>query len=113
MSIVGNNQFYIYFYSLILMEQCENSSGNVVCICSGQDNGVGQLFRVRDADLRARVALHCLERWPLSACLELLDFCLSDTNTEASLRAAVEQKKKELDIYRSVINIEVCVCAMK
>uniref|UniRef100_A0A3Q3KT95 Zinc finger FYVE domain-containing protein 26 n=1 Tax=Mastacembelus armatus TaxID=205130 RepID=A0A3Q3KT95_9TELE len=68
--------------------------------------GIGQLFRVQDANLRARVALQGLERWPLSACLELLEFCLSDPSTEASLRTDVELKKKELDIYRSMFNLQ-------
>ncbi|XP_069391514.1 zinc finger FYVE domain-containing protein 26 [Paralichthys olivaceus] len=68
--------------------------------------GTGQLFRVQDANLRARVALQALERWPLSSCLELLDFCLSDLNTVASLRTDLELKKKELDIYRLMLNLQ-------
>ncbi|XP_071385189.1 zinc finger FYVE domain-containing protein 26 [Centroberyx affinis] len=70
-----------------------------------EDEGVAQLFRVRDPNLRARVALQALERWPLSACLELLEFCLNDTNTEASLRTDLELRKKELDIYRWMLNL--------
>ncbi|XP_062296068.1 zinc finger FYVE domain-containing protein 26 isoform X2 [Scomber scombrus] len=72
----------------------------------GGDEGIGQLFRVQDANLRARVALQALERWPLSACLELLEFCLNDPNTEASLRTDLELKKKELDIYRWMLNLQ-------
>ncbi|KAM9340967.1 zinc finger FYVE domain-containing protein 26 [Symphorus nematophorus] len=67
--------------------------------------GIGQLFRVQDANLRARVALQALERWPLSACLELLEFCLNDQNTEAPLRTELELKKKELDIYHWMLNL--------
>ncbi|KAK2826639.1 hypothetical protein Q5P01_020853 [Channa striata] len=70
------------------------------------DEGIGQLFRVQDANLRARVGLQGLERWPLSSCLELLEFCLNDPNTEASLRTNVEQKKIELDIYRRMLNLQ-------
>ncbi|XP_047467428.1 zinc finger FYVE domain-containing protein 26 isoform X2 [Mugil cephalus] len=70
------------------------------------DEGTGRLFRVRDADLRARVALQALERWPLSSCLELLEFCLSDTGTDASLRTELELKKKELDIYHWMLNLQ-------
>uniref|UniRef100_A0A3Q1JHG2 Zinc finger FYVE domain-containing protein 26 n=1 Tax=Anabas testudineus TaxID=64144 RepID=A0A3Q1JHG2_ANATE len=66
----------------------------------------GQLFRVQDANLRARVALQGLERWPLAACLELLKFCLNDPSTEASLRTEVELKKKELDIYHRMLNLQ-------
>ncbi|XP_039992767.1 zinc finger FYVE domain-containing protein 26 isoform X2 [Xiphias gladius] len=68
--------------------------------------GTGQLFRVQDANLRARVALQALERWPLSACLELLEFCLNDPNTVASLRMDLELKKKELDVYHWMLNLQ-------
>ena len=74
----------------------------LLSLCSDGDAGIGQLFRVQDADLRARVALQALHRWPLSACLELLDFCLNDPDTEASLRKDLELKKKQLDIYKWV-----------
>ncbi|KAJ4921349.1 hypothetical protein JOQ06_021873 [Pogonophryne albipinna] len=70
------------------------------------DAGISQLFRVQDADLRARVALQALHRWPLSACLELLDFCLNDPDTEASLRKDLELKKKQLDIYKWMLNLK-------
>uniref|UniRef100_A0A3B3RE68 Zinc finger FYVE domain-containing protein 26 n=1 Tax=Paramormyrops kingsleyae TaxID=1676925 RepID=A0A3B3RE68_9TELE len=58
------------------------------------------LFRVEDAELRARVALQGLEQWPLASCLELLRFCLSDGNTECSLKEELELKKQELQIYQ-------------
>ncbi|TMS21187.1 Zinc finger FYVE domain-containing protein 26 [Larimichthys crocea] len=67
--------------------------------------GIGQLFRVQDANLRAHVALQALERWPLSACLELLEFCLNDPSTEASLRTDLDLKKKELDLYRWMLTL--------
>ncbi|KAG7510729.1 zinc finger FYVE domain-containing protein 26 [Solea senegalensis] len=68
--------------------------------------GSGQLFRVQDANLRGRVALQALERWPLSSSLELLDFCLNDPTMETSLRKDLELKKKELDIYRWMLNLK-------
>lgn len=64
---------------------------------------MAQLFRVQNSNLRARVALQALEKWPLSACRELLEFCLNDPGTESSLRTDLEAKKKELDIYHWVI----------
>ncbi|XP_054470599.1 zinc finger FYVE domain-containing protein 26 isoform X2 [Anoplopoma fimbria] len=70
------------------------------------DEGIGQLFRVQDADLRARVALQALERWPLSPCLELLEFCLNDPSTDTSLRTDLELKKKELDIYHQMLSLQ-------
>ncbi|XP_061650672.1 zinc finger FYVE domain-containing protein 26 isoform X1 [Phyllopteryx taeniolatus] len=73
----------------------------------GDEEGVGHLFRVQDANLRARVALRAMERWPLSACTELLDFCLDDGNdTKASLRADLLRKKKELDIYARMLALQ-------
>uniref|UniRef100_A0A8D0CMK2 Zinc finger FYVE domain-containing protein 26 n=1 Tax=Sander lucioperca TaxID=283035 RepID=A0A8D0CMK2_SANLU len=71
-----------------------------------EDEGIGPLFRVQDANLRARVALQALERWPLSACLELLEFCLNDPSTETSLRTDLELKNKELDLYRWMLNLQ-------
>ncbi|XP_076013424.1 zinc finger FYVE domain-containing protein 26 isoform X2 [Genypterus blacodes] len=69
------------------------------------DNSIHQLFRVQDANLRARVALQALEHWPLSPCLELLEFCLNDPSTEQSLRTDLEFKKKELLIYHLILNL--------
>lgn len=81
---------------------------------SSLDGGIEQLFRVQDANLRARVGLRALERWPLSSCLELLDFCLNDPNTTAALRTDLEQKKKELELYRWVsvlfTSFRLCCC---
>ncbi|KAM9355627.1 LOW QUALITY PROTEIN: zinc finger FYVE domain-containing protein 26 [Pholidichthys leucotaenia] len=70
------------------------------------DEGVRHLFRVQDPNLRAHVALQDLERWPLSSCLELLEFCLNDPSTEESLKIALEAKKKELDVYHRMLNLQ-------
>ncbi|XP_077416207.1 zinc finger FYVE domain-containing protein 26 [Vanacampus margaritifer] len=73
----------------------------------GNEEGVGHLFRVQDANLRARVALRAMERWPLSACTEFLDFCLDNgDDMEASLRTDLLRKKKELDIYRRMLVLQ-------
>ncbi|XP_061700872.1 zinc finger FYVE domain-containing protein 26 [Syngnathoides biaculeatus] len=73
----------------------------------GGEEGVGHLFRVQDANLRARVALRAMERWPLSASTDLLEFCLDDANDmEASLRADLSRKKKELDIYGRMLALQ-------
>ncbi|KAM8833445.1 zinc finger FYVE domain-containing protein 26 isoform 1-T1 [Synchiropus picturatus] len=70
-----------------------------------QGEDISQLFRVQDPNLRARVALQSLENWPLPACLELLEFCLIDTNTDAAVKSDLELRKKELDIYRLMLNL--------
>lgn len=76
---------------------------HILFLLSHGDQGIPQLFRVQNANLRARVALQALENWPLSAGRELLEFCLNDPSTESSLRTDLEVKKKELDIYHWVI----------
>lgn len=63
---------------------------------------MNQLFRVQNANLRARVALQSLERWPLPACRDLLEFCLNDCDTDMALRAELELRRKELDVYHWV-----------
>ncbi|KAJ8411937.1 hypothetical protein AAFF_G00155750 [Aldrovandia affinis] len=76
--------------------------------CAALEEGDGsmeQLFRVRDPDLRARVALQGLERWPQEACLELLRFCLSDPDTEPGLRGEMELRRRELEIYNTMLNM--------
>ncbi|XP_072314504.1 zinc finger FYVE domain-containing protein 26 [Eucyclogobius newberryi] len=70
------------------------------------DSGTGHLFRVQDSNLRAHVTLKSLKRWPLSSCLELLEFCLNDPLTDPSLRADLELRKKELDIYHWMLNLQ-------
>lgn len=74
-----------------------------VCVraCSGE-YGTEQLFRVKDWELRARVALQGLEQWPLDRCLELLQFCLSDSSPDHTLTPQLRQKKHELDMYDRV-----------
>uniref|UniRef100_A0A1A7X669 Zinc finger FYVE domain-containing protein 26 n=1 Tax=Iconisemion striatum TaxID=60296 RepID=A0A1A7X669_9TELE len=77
--------------------------------CAALEDGaedLGQLFRVQDSNLRARVALQTLERWPLSACMELMEFCLNDPSTETSLKTQLELKMKELNIYRRMMNLQ-------
>ncbi|XP_055017123.1 zinc finger FYVE domain-containing protein 26 isoform X2 [Boleophthalmus pectinirostris] len=69
-------------------------------------SGIGHLFRVQDPHLRAHVTLKSLERWPLTSCLELLEFCLNDPLTDPPLRAQLELKKKELDIYHWMLNLQ-------
>uniref|UniRef100_A0A667YLE1 Zinc finger FYVE domain-containing protein 26 n=1 Tax=Myripristis murdjan TaxID=586833 RepID=A0A667YLE1_9TELE len=78
----------------------------LACAALEGEKSIHQLFRVQDPNLRARVALQSLERWPLSSCLELLEFCLNDPNTDPSLRTDLELRKKELDIYRWVLNLQ-------
>ncbi|CAL9686821.1 unnamed protein product [Knipowitschia caucasica] len=75
--------------------------------CAALEAGdIGHLFRVQDSQLRAHVTLRSLERWTLTSCLELLEFCLNDPLTDPSLRADLELKKKELDIYCWMLKLQ-------
>ncbi|XP_060781171.1 zinc finger FYVE domain-containing protein 26 isoform X2 [Neoarius graeffei] len=65
-----------------------------------------QLFRVKDWELRARVVLQGLERWPLHSCLELLQFCLSDSSPDHALAPQLRQKKHELDMYNRMLSLQ-------
>lgn len=71
-------------------------------------SSVEQLFRVRDWELRGRVVLQGLDRWPLQQCLELLQFCLSDQDTKDPLREQLQQRKHELDMYQRVSLTQQC-----
>ncbi|XP_038158670.1 zinc finger FYVE domain-containing protein 26 isoform X1 [Cyprinodon tularosa] len=86
-------------------QQKELTDHLLVCAALEESEGVGQLFRVQDADLRARVVLQALERWPLSDCLELIDFCLNDLNTQSSLRTDLELRRTELGIYQWMMTL--------
>ncbi|XP_030626827.1 zinc finger FYVE domain-containing protein 26 [Chanos chanos] len=70
------------------------------------ERGFEHLFRVQDPDLRARVALQGLERWPLESCLELLHYCLSDLGVDGTLKEELQQKKEELSMYHRMLNLQ-------
>ena len=69
---------------------------------SAGEQGWEHLFRVQDTNLQARVALQVLDQWPLGACRELLEFCLSKSNMDASLEDQLQKKKQEMDMYHNV-----------
>ncbi|XP_077477383.1 zinc finger FYVE domain-containing protein 26 [Stigmatopora argus] len=71
----------------------------------GDEQGIKHLFRVWGGDLRARVVLQVADRWPLAACVDLLDLCLDDV-AEASLRVDLLRKKTELDVYGQMLALQ-------
>nr|AHH02828.1 zinc finger FYVE domain-containing protein 26 [Danio rerio] len=71
-----------------------------------ESSSAEQLFRVRDWELRGRVVLQGLDRWPLQQCLDLLHFCLSDQNTKDPLREQLQQRKQELDMYQRMLRLQ-------
>ncbi|XP_056616274.1 zinc finger FYVE domain-containing protein 26 isoform X2 [Triplophysa dalaica] len=78
----------------------------LACTALQGSNGVMQLFRVRDPELRGRVVLQGLDHWNLDLCLELLQFCLSDQSTQDPLREQLQQRKQELDMYQRMLSLQ-------
>ncbi|XP_059373273.1 zinc finger FYVE domain-containing protein 26-like isoform X2 [Carassius carassius] len=78
----------------------------LACTAMQECSSAEQLFRVRDWELRGRVVLQSLDRWPLQQCLELLQFCLSDQNTQDPLREQLQQRKHELDMYQRILSLQ-------
>ncbi|RXM97625.1 Zinc finger FYVE domain-containing protein 26 [Acipenser ruthenus] len=75
------------------------------CAAVEEVDGMKHLFLVKDADLRARLVLHCLEKWPLGACLEILMYCVSDSETAEELKENLLLKKQELQIYQQILDL--------
>ncbi|XP_072533407.1 zinc finger FYVE domain-containing protein 26 isoform X2 [Salminus brasiliensis] len=78
----------------------------LACTALEGDHGTEQLFRVKDWQLRGRVALQGLERWPLQSCLDLLRYCLSDSSPDNPLTLQLQQKKHELDMYHKMLSLQ-------
>ncbi|XP_039598163.1 zinc finger FYVE domain-containing protein 26 isoform X1 [Polypterus senegalus] len=76
------------------------------CAVVNEADGVQYLFLVKDADLRARLVLYCLERWHLDSAMEILQYCLSDCRTAEELKTSLLQKKNELQIYDKILNLK-------
>lgn len=73
------------------------------CFVSSTDkDGWQYLFPVKNAVLRSRLALRCLDKWPLDACLEILAYCISDLGIPHELKANLQSRKKELQVYQKV-----------
>ncbi|XP_066536111.1 zinc finger FYVE domain-containing protein 26 [Hoplias malabaricus] len=78
----------------------------LACTALEGDHGTEQLFQVKDWQLRGRVALQGLDRWPLNSCLELLNFCLSDSSVNDPLTLQLQQKKHELSMYHKMLSLQ-------
>ncbi|XP_077178608.1 zinc finger FYVE domain-containing protein 26 isoform X2 [Paroedura picta] len=81
---------------------------DAVLSCAAADSleGWRHLFRVRDAMLRSRLALRCLDRWPLKACLEILSYCTCDPEVSEELKSDLQSKTRELQVYQKILNLQ-------
>ncbi|XP_069773187.1 LOW QUALITY PROTEIN: zinc finger FYVE domain-containing protein 26 [Narcine bancroftii] len=76
------------------------------CAAMEEKEGWEYLIRIRNATVRAKLILYCIEKWPLDACLEVLFYCLSDPNTsKKELKSDLVAKKKELQVYQKILNL--------
>ncbi|XP_032882801.1 zinc finger FYVE domain-containing protein 26 isoform X3 [Amblyraja radiata] len=76
------------------------------CAVIEENKGWEYLIRIRNGILRAKLVLHCIEKWPLEACLEVLFYCLSDSNmNKRELKSDLLAKKKELQVYQKILNL--------
>lgn len=52
--------------------------------------------------LRSRLALRCLDSWPLKACLDILSYCTCDPEVSEELKSDLQNKTRELQVYQKV-----------
>uniref|UniRef100_A0A8C0IVI9 Zinc finger FYVE domain-containing protein 26 n=1 Tax=Chelonoidis abingdonii TaxID=106734 RepID=A0A8C0IVI9_CHEAB len=76
------------------------------CATADGKDGWQYLFPVKDAMLRSRLALRCLDRWPLEACLEILAYCICDPGITEELKSDLQSKIGELQVYRKILNLQ-------
>ncbi|XP_050809350.1 zinc finger FYVE domain-containing protein 26 isoform X7 [Gopherus flavomarginatus] len=76
------------------------------CATADGKDGWQYLFPVKDAMLRSRLALRCLDRWPLEACLEILAYCICDPGITEELKSDLQSKTGELQVYRKILNLQ-------
>ncbi|KAM6133864.1 LOW QUALITY PROTEIN: zinc finger FYVE domain-containing protein 26 [Phoenicopterus ruber ruber] len=76
------------------------------CATTEDKDGWQYLFPVKNATLRSKLALRCLDKWPLDACLEILAYCTSDLSIADELKASLHSRKKELQVYQKILNVQ-------
>ncbi|XP_025020021.1 zinc finger FYVE domain-containing protein 26 isoform X1 [Python bivittatus] len=76
------------------------------CATADGEDGWHYLFPVRDAMLRSRLALRCLDRWPLEACLEILAYCACDPEVTEELKFDLQSKIRELQVYQKILRLQ-------
>ncbi|XP_039182796.1 zinc finger FYVE domain-containing protein 26 isoform X2 [Crotalus tigris] len=94
------------FYSQDMQELVTVRDAVLSCATAEDEDGWQYLFPVRDAMLRSRLALRCLDRWPLEACLEILAYCACDPEVIEDLKFDLQGKIKELQVYQKILRLQ-------
>ncbi|XP_030711188.1 zinc finger FYVE domain-containing protein 26 isoform X4 [Globicephala melas] len=76
------------------------------CAAAGVKEGWQYLFAVKDASLRSRLTLQYVDRWPLESCLEILAYCISDTDLQDGLECELQRKLAELLVYQKILGLQ-------
>uniref|UniRef100_A0A8C4YGY6 Zinc finger FYVE domain-containing protein 26 n=1 Tax=Gopherus evgoodei TaxID=1825980 RepID=A0A8C4YGY6_9SAUR len=93
-------------YSQDMEELTSVRDAALSCATADGKDGWQYLFPVKDAMLRSRLALRCLDRWPLEACLEILAYCICDPGITEELKSDLQSKTGELQVYRKILNLQ-------
>uniref|UniRef100_A0A8B9G178 Zinc finger FYVE domain-containing protein 26 n=1 Tax=Amazona collaria TaxID=241587 RepID=A0A8B9G178_9PSIT len=93
-------------YSRDMEELVSVKDAVLSCATAEDKDGWQYLFSVKNATLRSRLALRCLDKWPLDACLEILAYCISDLGIADELKAILQSRKKELQVYQKILNVQ-------
>uniref|UniRef100_S4RGE0 Zinc finger FYVE domain-containing protein 26 n=1 Tax=Petromyzon marinus TaxID=7757 RepID=S4RGE0_PETMA len=76
------------------------------CAAATDKEGWRFLLMVRGSEVRARVALWGLERWPAEQCLDLLELCMSQGDTAPDLQEQLKLKHREITLYIKILKIQ-------
>ncbi|XP_054017590.1 zinc finger FYVE domain-containing protein 26 [Dryobates pubescens] len=93
-------------YSQDMEELISVKDAVLSCAAAEDKSGWQYLFQMKNATLRSQLALRCLDRWPLDACLEILAYCISDLGITDELKASLQSMKKELQVYQKILTVQ-------
>ncbi|XP_078714419.1 zinc finger FYVE domain-containing protein 26 isoform X2 [Lampetra fluviatilis] len=77
------------------------------CAAATDKEGWRFLLMMRGSEVRARVALWGLERWPAEQCLDLLELCISQGDTAPHLQEQLKLKHREITLYSTIQNFSI------
>ncbi|XP_053330855.1 zinc finger FYVE domain-containing protein 26 [Spea bombifrons] len=80
--------------------------GLLSCAAAEEKDGWRYLLAVNDPVLRSTMALRFLDKWPLDAAEEILDYCLSEMHINNDLKRDLQSKTKELEMYQKILGVK-------